>query len=326
MKKQARNLRAIAVSCALTSAFGIATVAAQPPNYAPGANPPPSLAPRTNVNAPGEPTVPSGDAARDAATQMRQAASVLRRMNEDRGLSQLLAQAKGVFVIPNYTRAALGVGGRGGAGVLLVRSDGTWSDPTFFNYGGISVGLQAGAENGAVAFVLNNRKAVNSFTRQNNNWSLNSSAGLTIVNWSGKAQGSVGKGDVTVWSNTAGLFGDLAVSVTDINFDANETSAYYGRHVASAGDVVNGKIPNPHSAALRRQLANAAAPASRESVSRAVNTTAAQGNPANPGIANDVNAGATTPMSSTAANADEGYGKAPATNAPADQRTAGNRQ
>lgn len=87
-----------------------------------------------------------------------------------------MQQAKGVFIVPTYGRVALGVGGSGGAGVLLVkRDDGTWSDPAFYNIGGISVGVQAGAEGGPIAMVLNNEKGVSRFM-QKNNFSLSADA------------------------------------------------------------------------------------------------------------------------------------------------------
>lgn len=193
------------------------------------------------------------ESARDATMHIDKTAKVLRQMQADPGMAALLKKASGVFVVPDYARAGLGVGARGGAGVLLVRHGDTWQDPAFYNMGGVSVGFQAGVEAGAVALVLNNQKAVDSF-RQENKFSLNAGAGLTIVNWSRKAQGSAGQGDITAWSDTEGLFGGATISITDVNFDENETSAYYNRRVTSR-DVLGGKIRDPHAMTLRKALA-----------------------------------------------------------------------
>lgn len=190
---------------------------------------------------------------KDATTHVNQAVQVIHRMQENQEMRALLQRAKGVFVVPRYGEAALGVGARGGAGVLLVRNGNTWSHPAFYNMGGISVGLQAGAQGGAIALVLNDQKAMNSFM-QNNKFSLGADADLTVVDWSKKGAGSAGWGNITAWSDTEGLFGGVAINLTDVDYDEDETSGYYGRQVA-ARDVLGGKVTNPQADSLRQALA-----------------------------------------------------------------------
>ena len=198
----------------------------------------------------------SSKAETNAMRHVNDAIAVVRRMESESGMGNLLQQAKGVFIVPNYGRAALGIGGSGGAGMLLVKHGNRWSEPAFYNIGGINVGLQAGAEGGPIAFVLNNDKAINSFM-QKNNFTLSADAGLTIIDWSKIAQGSAGAGDIVAWSGTKGLFGSAAIGVNDIRYNEDETSAYYGQRVAAA-DVINGKVRNQHSDALKQALATTA--------------------------------------------------------------------
>ncbi|HZX27614.1 MAG TPA: lipid-binding SYLF domain-containing protein, partial [Telluria sp.] len=192
----------------------------------------------------------SGDEMSDAATHINRAVQVLHQMQTDGRLSSLLQKSKGVFIVPRLGGAALGVGARGGAGVLLVRKGDSWGDPAFYNMGTVSVGAQAGVEAGPVAFVLNDQKAFNAFMKDNK-FSLNANAGLTLVNWSREAQGNAGMGDITVWSGTEGLFGGVAISVTDVNYDEKETAAYYGKRVA-VRDILGGKVMNPRADELRQ--------------------------------------------------------------------------
>jgi len=192
---------------------------------------------------------------REATEHVNRAVQVVHRMQANPEMRALLQRSKGVFVVPRYGEAALGVGARGGAGVLLVRNGNTWSNPAFYNMGGISVGLQAGAQGGAIALVLNDQKALNSFM-QNNKFSLGADADLTLVDWSKKGAGSAGWGNITAWSDTEGLFGGAALNVTDIDYDEDETSGYYQRQVA-ARDVLSGKVTNPQADSLRQALANA---------------------------------------------------------------------
>lgn len=196
----------------------------------------------------------SSNQARDAIKHINLSTDVIHKMEADSHMKQLLQQAKGVLVVPEYGQAALGVGARGGTGVLFVKRGSTWGDPAFYNIGGVSAGVQAGIQGGAIAMVLNNQKALDSF-KQDNNFSLNADAGLTVVNWAKEAQGSAGKGDVTVWADTKGLFGGLTVSVTDINFDESQTGAFYGQKIASAKDVVEGRLKAPRSPELQRAVA-----------------------------------------------------------------------
>src|SRR5580698_6208262 len=73
----------------------------------------------------------------------------------------LLAEAQGVAIIPHVIKAGFILGGRGGHGVVMVRdNNGIWSEPTFVNLGGASVGFQAGVEATDVVLVLRTKKSV----------------------------------------------------------------------------------------------------------------------------------------------------------------------
>ena len=190
---------------------------------------------------------------RKATEHVNRAVQVVQQMQATTEMRALLQRSKGVFVVPKYGGAALGVGARGGAGVLLVRNGDTWSQPAFYNMGGISAGLQAGVEAGAIAFVLNDQKALDSFMR-NNKFSLGADAGLTVADWSKRGEGSAGWGNITAWADTEGLFGGVALNITDVDYDETETAAYYQRQVA-ARDVLAGKVRNPQADTLRQTLA-----------------------------------------------------------------------
>lgn len=195
--------------------------------------------------------------AQSATRRVSDALGVVRQLEAVPRMKQLLQQAKGVLIVPSYGRAALGVGAHGGAGLLLLkRSDGSWSGPAFYDLGGLTLGLQAGAEGGAIAMILNNDKAVSEFMKKNN-FALSAEAGLTVVNWSRLAQGMAGTGDVVAWSAAKGLFGDaVAVGVNDIRFNQDLTNAYYGRTL-SPSDIADGNVSNPQARPLQQALGQA---------------------------------------------------------------------
>jgi lipid-binding SYLF domain-containing protein len=203
-------------------------------------------------------SAPATKAESTAAKHVNDAVAVVNRMAAEPGMGKLLNQAKGIYIVPTYGRAALGVGVSGGTGVMLAKgADGAWTDPAFYNTGGLSIGAQAGAEGGPIAMVLMNEKAVNSF-KQKNKFSLSADAGLTVVNWAKTAQGTAGLGDVVAWAGTSGLFGNIVtIALKDIHFNQKTSAAYYHKTVA-ASDILDGKASNPAADPLKQALATAA--------------------------------------------------------------------
>lgn len=199
----------------------------------------------------------SAKPAQSATRRVSDALAVVRQLEAEPRMKQLLQQAKGVLIVPSYGKAALGVGAHGGAGLLLLkRPDGAWAGPAFYDLGGLTLGLQIGAEGGPIAMILNNDKAVSEFMKTNN-FALSADAGLTVLNWSKLAQGTVGTGDVVAWSGTKGLFGDaVAVGLSDIRFNQGLTNAYYGRAL-SPRDIATGAVSNPQARPLQQALGQA---------------------------------------------------------------------
>lgn len=195
-----------------------------------------------------------------AAKRLVDAATVARTLVSTPGMPTLLSGARGIYIVPTYARAALGIGGVGGSGVLLVRRpDGNWGNPAFFNIGGINIGLQAGAEGGALALLLLNDKAVEGF-RKRNNFSLSADAGVTVVDFARMARGST-RGDVVAWSGGKGLFGNaVTIGINDIRFNQRLTEAYYGKP-ATALQAIDGMQLDPQADPLRQALAVPAATA-----------------------------------------------------------------
>lgn len=213
------------------------------------------IAPATAAdNNPASNAVTNGPAA-DARDTLQEAMKVVQKLRADKDLAPKLAQARGVFIVPNFARAAAGVGIKGGEGVLLSRNNGQWSNPAFYNTGSLSVGPQVGASGGQVAFLLMTDKAAKVFD-ETNNFSLNANAGLSIVNYSARAQASAGKGeDVIAWSDTEGLFAGANIGINDIVADNDENHAFYGSQQADAQAILKGKVAHTPPAAQRLKVA-----------------------------------------------------------------------
>jgi lipid-binding SYLF domain-containing protein len=190
------------------------------------------------------------DELKDAQQEIDEAVQVVQRMKSDPHMQTLLRDARGVFILTKYGRAGLGVGVQGGEGVLVTRKREDFSNPVFYNLGGLSFGLQAGAAGGEVAMLLMTDRAVQQF-QSGKKFSLNADLGLTIANYSRRSQASAGKiQDVVVWSNTKGAYAGATVAITDVMVDREANRAYYGRDVADPLQIMEGRVNNPRNNVL----------------------------------------------------------------------------
>jgi len=194
--------------------------------------------------------------ATDAHNLVQNAAGVAERMKTDPQLHKLMDQAKAIFIVPNYNKGAIVVGGSGAKVELLAREHAKWSDPAFYDIGAISLGAQAGGKVGDYAMLLMNDKALDKF-KSGNAFSLNANAGVTLADYSAQGQASAGTGsDVVLWSSVRGAFAGASIGATDVAFDDDETSAYYGKTTVSAQDILTGKVTGPQEDALGRVLSS----------------------------------------------------------------------
>lgn len=193
------------------------------------------------------------DEAREAVDQVRGAADVLGKMKQDSQAQVLLERAQGLFIVPQYGRGAAVVGARGGEGLLVIRNGNDWAGPAFYDYGGLSVGAQAGGKGGSVVMVLMNERAVERFKKGDTEFSVNADAGLTIAEYSEAARASLSDKDIVVWSDTKGLFAGAAIGMTGVRRDVDDNRAYYNKP-ASVEQIFMGSVKNPHSKQLHEEL------------------------------------------------------------------------
>ena len=85
----------------------------------------------------------------DEIEQTTKASQIFRAVMSapDKGIPQrVLDDADCIAVFPQVIKAAFGIGGRGGRGVVVCRNANSWSAPAYLNLGGASFGFQIGAE------------------------------------------------------------------------------------------------------------------------------------------------------------------------------------
>jgi SH3 domain-containing YSC84-like protein 1 len=241
--KQITSMLLVAAPLVVIGTVGGSAFAADPVNAPPAnfASPP-----ETTANA------PAADLKGQAARLIQQATAEVKKMTVDPKLKQLMAKAKGIYLVPEFGSGASGGGGRRGAGVVLLKNNGEWSNPGFYDFGAISGGTDDKSSHGAVALLLMNDAAVNAF-KAGRTMTMNADAGVAILSYSAQGEASWGTGAIIMWSDTPGPAVGAAISVTDLEWAADNNAAYYGQKV-QPDQVLTGAAKTPDAAELKEAL------------------------------------------------------------------------
>ena len=182
----------------------------------------------------------------DARDTVTEAVQMVQQLKADPRTAALLPRAKAVLLLPDYGRGGLVIGAQGGQGVLVARQGDGWSDPVFYNLGGVSVGAQAGAAAGRIALLLMTERALER-VRSDRRFSLTADAGLTVADLSRRRQASGGKlSDVVLWSDTQGAYAGASVGLSGLIIDRDANEAYYRRPGVQVAQILDGRVQNPN--------------------------------------------------------------------------------
>ena len=142
----------------------------------------------------------------------------------------LLSEAQGVAIIPHVIKAGFVVAGSGGHGVVMSRvAGGAWGKPVFVNFGGGSVGFQAGVKSTDVVLVFSNRKSLDRILEGKGKITLGADAAVAAGPVGREARAGTDaklEAEVLSYSRSRGLFGGVALDGSVIRPDANTNAEY----------------------------------------------------------------------------------------------------
>jgi len=182
----------------------------------------------------------------------------------------LLQRAEGIAILPEVVKAGIGIGGRGGTGVLLVRHrDGSWSNPLFVGLGAGSFGFQFGIQAADVVLVFTTRKSIEGITDGKITLGGDAAAVAGPVGRSASAATSVTlDAEVYSYSRAKGLFAGVSLEGSVLFIRDNANARFYGKEGVIASDIISETAPAapPPAPALIQEIARittapAAAPA-----------------------------------------------------------------
>lgn len=201
----------------------------------------------------------------------------LLQMPEQNIPSWLLERAYAVAVVPSVIKVGLGIGGRRGKGVLVVRRDsGTWSNPVFVNLTGGSFGFQVGVQSTDVVLVFTSRHSIEGIVGGKVTLGADASVAAGPVGRQSSAATDVGlTAQVYSYSRASGLFAGVALDGSALTIDHRSNELFYRRPGVLASEIIRSDAPAaPGSAqefiaAIQRSASGGAAPAPRTSTAAA---------------------------------------------------------
>src|SRR5437764_2513579 len=155
----------------------------------------------------------------------------------------VLRDARGLAIM-TVIKAGFGFSGRGGAGVVVARTQHGWSGPSAIGTGGAGFGFQIGAEVTEFVMVLNTDAAVQAFSRNVN---------VTLGGDISVAAGPIGRNAeigitpvaaIYTYSRSQGLFAGVSLEGTVVGTRNDANAEFYGRRVAT-GESRSGKVQPP---------------------------------------------------------------------------------
>jgi lipid-binding SYLF domain-containing protein len=150
---------------------------------------------------------------------------------------ELIAEYKGIVIVPHLLNVGFVVGGKRGRGIAMVKlPDGKWSDPVFVTLTGGSLGLQAGVQSVDLVLVFRHKGVL---TKVEN-------GDFTIGGDISAAAGPVGRtssantdykleAEVYSYSRSRGLFAGISINGLNLGIDKDADAAYYGKGASSHG-------------------------------------------------------------------------------------------
>jgi lipid-binding SYLF domain-containing protein len=169
----------------------------------------------------------------------------LLQMPEQNIPTWLLERAHAVAVVPAVIKVGLGIGGRRGKGVLVVRKDnGAWSNPVFVNLTGGSFGFQVGVQSTDVVLVFTSRQSIEGIVGGKVTLGADASVAAGPVGRQSSAATDIGlTAQVYSYSRASGLFAGVALDGSALTIDHRSNELYYGRPGVLASEIIRSDAP-----------------------------------------------------------------------------------
>ncbi len=148
---------------------------------------------------------------------------------------QMIAKYEGIVIIPDLINAGIGIGGKHGKGVAMVKlADGKWSDPVFVSMTGGSFGAQIGVQSIDLVLVFRHKSMLTKIKNGDFTIGGDASAAAGPVGRSASANTDYKlEAEVYSYSRSKGLFAGISINGASLSIDKDSNHDYYGDSATS---------------------------------------------------------------------------------------------
>jgi SH3 domain-containing YSC84-like protein 1 len=165
----------------------------------------------------------------------------------------LLQRAECVLVLPSVKKAAIGIGGNYGRGVMTCRGGanyrGAWGPPAFYALEGGNIGFQLGGEATDFVLLVMNPKGAKSLLHSKVKLGADAAAAAGPKGRDAQAATDVVlKAEILTYSRSKGLFAGVSLEGTTLRSDGGANKNFYGKDVNAEDIIVHHKVGMPGTA------------------------------------------------------------------------------
>ena len=147
------------------------------------------------------------------------------KQEDSSGMEDTIRGSYAVAIVPSMVKAGLLIGGTYGEGFILRREKGKWYGPSFYNIGGASFGLQAGAQERGVDAFLSSK------TKLGGDVSI---AAGPVGRRAEAATDAQAKASIYSYSMSSGLFAGFSLDGSVISISVKRNKEYWGESISAA--------------------------------------------------------------------------------------------
>ena len=157
--------------------------------------------------------------------------------------ASILRKCRGIAIFPGVIKAAYGIGGQFGRGIVLVKSEtGEWSDPAFVSLIGGSIGWQIGVQKADIILVFKTAKSIENIAAGKITLGADMSVAAGPVGRQAEASTDLDmEAEIYSYSKSKGLFAGISLKGASIQADRDANAAFYSRRDISAYEILHGR-------------------------------------------------------------------------------------